>query len=130
TPSPDEEEVYKALQVCLEMQDSYVFRETIAPCKLDKSITYPSSEASSRGSTGNWIINNKEHGKASATAVLTPQLYESAGGLPRLKLPLHSCSLAGSTSAMEVSIPIAFVLPGREHECNESFKTGGPPALS
>ncbi|GKG00430.1 hypothetical protein Tco_0302120, partial [Tanacetum coccineum] len=61
---------------------------------------------------------------------LTPQLYESAGGLPRLKLPLHSCSLAGSTSAMEVSIPIAFVLPGREHECNESFKLGRPPALS
>ncbi|GJU61306.1 hypothetical protein Tco_1243141, partial [Tanacetum coccineum] len=62
--------------------------------------------------------------------LLTPQLYESAGGLPRLKLPLHSCSLTGSTSAMEVSIPIAFVLPGREHECNESFKLGRPPALS
>ncbi|GJV43439.1 hypothetical protein Tco_1427975, partial [Tanacetum coccineum] len=62
--------------------------------------------------------------------ILTPQLYENAGGLPRLKLPLHSCSLAGSMSAMEVSIPIAFVLPGREHECNESFKLGRPPALS
>ncbi|GKA39704.1 hypothetical protein Tco_0732255 [Tanacetum coccineum] len=52
------------------------------------------------------------------------------GVLPRLKLPLHSCSLAGSTCTMEVSIPIAFVLPGREHECNESFKLGRPPALS
>nr|GEW10901.1 AMP deaminase [Tanacetum cinerariifolium] len=31
TPSPDEAEVYKALQVCLEMRDSYVFRESIAP---------------------------------------------------------------------------------------------------
>ncbi|GKC68276.1 hypothetical protein Tco_1100874 [Tanacetum coccineum] len=67
---------------------------------------------------------------------LTPQLYESAGSLPRLKLPLHSCSLTGSTSAMEVSIPIAFVLSGREHEsfreheCNESFNLGRPPALS
>ncbi|GJZ09463.1 retrovirus-related pol polyprotein from transposon TNT 1-94 [Tanacetum coccineum] len=48
----------------------------------------------------------------------------------KFQFPLHSCSLAGSTSAMEVSIPIAFVLPGREHECNESFKLGRPPALS
>ncbi|GKC37315.1 probable sulfate transporter 3.5 [Tanacetum coccineum] len=61
---------------------------------------------------------------------LTPQLYESAGGLPRLKLPLHSCSLARSMSAMEVSIPIASVLLGREHECNESFNMGRPPTLS
>ncbi|GJW36106.1 RNA-directed DNA polymerase, eukaryota [Tanacetum coccineum] len=49
-----------------------------------------------------------------------PQLHESAGGLPKTKLVSHSCSLAGSTSAMEVSIPIAFVLPDREHECNEN----------
>ncbi|GJU83410.1 lysine histidine transporter 1-like protein, partial [Tanacetum coccineum] len=59
-----------------------------------------------------------------------PQLHESAGGLPKTKLVSHSCSLAGSTSAMKVSIPIAFVLPGREHECNESFKLGRSPALS
>ncbi|GKD60915.1 hypothetical protein Tco_1298424 [Tanacetum coccineum] len=39
--------------------------------------------------------------------------------------------LPGRTlSAMEVSIPIAFVLPGREHECNESFKLGRSSALS
>ncbi|GJY01783.1 aquaporin NIP6-1 [Tanacetum coccineum] len=37
-------------------------------------------------------------------AGLTPQLHESAGGLPSLKLSLHSCSLPGSTNAMEVSI--------------------------
>ncbi|GJW49296.1 probable phospholipid-transporting ATPase 4 [Tanacetum coccineum] len=49
-----------------------------------------------------------------------PQLHESAGGLLKTKLVSHSCSLAGSTGAMEVSIPIAFVLPGREHECNET----------
>ncbi|GKD58471.1 hypothetical protein Tco_1295980 [Tanacetum coccineum] len=59
-----------------------------------------------------------------------PQLHESAGGFPKTKLVSHSCSLAGSTSAIEVSIPIAFVLPGREHECNESFKLGRSPALS
>ncbi|GKA51776.1 hypothetical protein Tco_0744972 [Tanacetum coccineum] len=59
-----------------------------------------------------------------------PQQHESAGGLPKTKLVSHSCSLAGSTSAMEVLIPIAFVLPGREHECNESFKLGRPSALS
>ncbi|GJV87888.1 leucine-rich repeat protein [Tanacetum coccineum] len=62
--------------------------------------------------------------------MFAPQLHESAGGLPKTKLVSHSCSLAGSTSAMEVSIPIAFVLPGREHECNQSFKLGRPPALS
>ncbi|GKD54543.1 hypothetical protein Tco_1287930 [Tanacetum coccineum] len=59
-----------------------------------------------------------------------PQIHESAGGLPKTKLVSHSCSLARSTSAMEVSILIAFVLPGREHEFNESFKLGRPPALS
>ncbi|GJV82959.1 hypothetical protein Tco_1522857 [Tanacetum coccineum] len=59
-----------------------------------------------------------------------PQLHESAAGLPKTKLVSHSCSLVGSTSAMEVSILIAFVLPGREHKCNESFKLGRPPALS
>ncbi|GJV32053.1 hypothetical protein Tco_1392453 [Tanacetum coccineum] len=59
-----------------------------------------------------------------------PQLHESAGGLPKTKLVSHSCSLAGSTSAIEVSIPIAFVLPGREHKCNESFKLRRSPALS
>ncbi|KAL8262353.1 hypothetical protein R6Q59_026402 [Mikania micrantha] len=31
TPSSDEAEVYRALQVCLEMRNSYVFRESIAP---------------------------------------------------------------------------------------------------
>ncbi|GJX04067.1 hypothetical protein Tco_0189983, partial [Tanacetum coccineum] len=58
------------------------------------------------------------------------QLHESAGDLPKTKLVSHSCSLARSTSAMEVSIPIAFVLPGKEHECNANFKLGRPPALS
>ncbi|GJX39290.1 hypothetical protein Tco_0252593 [Tanacetum coccineum] len=64
------------------------------------------------------------------TMKFAPQLHESAGGLLKTKLVSHSCSLAGSTSAMEVSIPIASVLPGRVHECNESFKLGRPPALS
>ncbi|GJY98944.1 cellulose synthase-like protein D3 [Tanacetum coccineum] len=62
----------------------------------------------------------------SQICIFAPQLHESAGGLPKTKLVSHSCSLAGSTSAMEVSIPIAFVLPGREHECNESFKLERP----
>jgi len=31
TPSSDEAEVYRALQGCLEMRKSYVFRESIAP---------------------------------------------------------------------------------------------------
>ncbi|GJV37576.1 hypothetical protein Tco_1410053 [Tanacetum coccineum] len=62
--------------------------------------------------------------------LFAPQLHESAGGLPKTKLVSHSCSLPGSTSAIEVSIPIAFVLPAREHECNESFKLGRPPAFS
>ncbi|GKA56249.1 hypothetical protein Tco_0755321 [Tanacetum coccineum] len=56
-----------------------------------------------------------------------PQLHESASGLPKTKLVSHSCSLAGSTSAMEVSIPIAFVLPGREPSAMK-FKLRRPPA--
>ncbi|GJR10646.1 hypothetical protein Tco_0793298 [Tanacetum coccineum] len=55
---------------------------------------------------------------------LTPQLYESAGGLPRLKLPLHSCSLAGSTSAWKFQVQLHSCLPGREHDVHESFQTG------
>ncbi|GJX55306.1 hypothetical protein Tco_0285203 [Tanacetum coccineum] len=35
--------------------------------------------------------------------LFAPQLHESAGGLPKTKLVSHSCSLAGSTSAMKVS---------------------------
>ncbi|GKC36844.1 hypothetical protein Tco_1049228, partial [Tanacetum coccineum] len=65
TSSPDEAKVYKALQICLEMRDSYVFRETIALF---------TSEASSGGFTGNWLFNNKEHGKASADASLVCKL--------------------------------------------------------
>ncbi|GJR86337.1 zinc finger, CCHC-type containing protein [Tanacetum coccineum] len=61
---------------------------------------------------------------------LTPQLYESAGGLPSLKLSLQSCSLPGSTNAMGIETSIALVLPAREHECNGSFNLGRPPALS
>ncbi|GJS13229.1 Myb/SANT-like domain-containing protein [Tanacetum coccineum] len=41
---------------------------------------------------------------------LTPQLHESAGGLPSLKLSLHSCSLPGSTNAMGIETSIALVL--------------------
>ncbi|GJU46683.1 putative RNA-directed DNA polymerase [Tanacetum coccineum] len=37
------------------------------------------------------------------TQQLTPQLHESAGGLPSLKLSLHSCSLPGSMNATQVS---------------------------
>ncbi|GJT37835.1 hypothetical protein Tco_0937700 [Tanacetum coccineum] len=56
---------------------------------------------------------------------LTPQLHESAGGLPRLKLSLHSCSLPGSTNAM--GIPLHSCFPARgEHECNGCFKLGRP----
>ncbi|GJY00125.1 hypothetical protein Tco_0357143 [Tanacetum coccineum] len=63
-------------------------------------------------------------------ARLTPQLHESAGGLPSLKLSLHSCSLPGSTNAMGIETSIALVLPAREHECDISFVLGRPPALS
>ncbi|GKA49289.1 hypothetical protein Tco_0742362, partial [Tanacetum coccineum] len=61
---------------------------------------------------------------------LTPQLHESAGGLPRLKLPLHSCSLTGSISATLLFYFCAEMLPVREHECNGSFNLGRPPAPS
>ncbi|GKC40510.1 hypothetical protein Tco_1052894, partial [Tanacetum coccineum] len=53
------------------------------------------------------------------------QLHESAGGLPKTKLVSHSCSLAGSTSVMEVSIPIAFALPGREEFAPKLHESAG-----
>ncbi|GJY15879.1 hypothetical protein Tco_0386301 [Tanacetum coccineum] len=61
---------------------------------------------------------------------LTPQLHESAGGLPSLKLSLHSCSLPGSKNAIGIETSIALVLPAREHECDTSFVLGRPSALS
>ncbi|GKE19204.1 ribonuclease H-like domain-containing protein, partial [Tanacetum coccineum] len=61
---------------------------------------------------------------------LTPQIQGSAGGLPRLKLSLHSCSLTGTISATLLKLPFALVLPDREHECNGSFNLGRSPALS
>ncbi|GKE38578.1 hypothetical protein Tco_1461983 [Tanacetum coccineum] len=67
---------------------------------------------------------------SSILASLTPQLHESAGDLPSLKLSLHSCSLSGSTNAMGIETSIALVLPAREHECDTSFVLGRPPALS
>ncbi|KAL7583885.1 hypothetical protein Lser_V15G46054 [Lactuca serriola] len=42
TPSSDEAEVYRALQVCLEMRKSYVFGESIAP-REKQVISDPSS---------------------------------------------------------------------------------------
>ncbi|KAJ9543013.1 hypothetical protein OSB04_022720 [Centaurea solstitialis] len=42
TPSPDEAEVYRALQVCLGMRNSYVFRESVAPWEKEV-ITDPST---------------------------------------------------------------------------------------
>ncbi|GKE14288.1 hypothetical protein Tco_1421865, partial [Tanacetum coccineum] len=52
---------------------------------------------------------------------LTPQLHESTGGLPRLKLPLHSSSLTGTISATLLFYFCAEMVPVREHECNGSF---------
>ncbi|KAL3536537.1 hypothetical protein ACH5RR_004998 [Cinchona calisaya] len=42
TPSPDEVDVYRNLQVCLEMRQSYVFREAVAPWEKE-IITDPST---------------------------------------------------------------------------------------
>ncbi|GKC55533.1 hypothetical protein Tco_1078278, partial [Tanacetum coccineum] len=80
-----------------------------------------------RRSTSTVVQIYRDYQEMDMERKFAPQLHESAGGLPKTKLVSHSCSLARSTSAMEVSIPIAFVLLGREHECNESFT---PPALS
>ncbi|GKE57881.1 hypothetical protein Tco_1497066, partial [Tanacetum coccineum] len=61
---------------------------------------------------------------------LTSQLHESAGCLPRLKLPLHSCFLTGTIYATLLFYFCAEMVPVREHECNESFNMERPPALS
>lgn len=41
-PTPDEIEVYRVLQRCLEMRESYVFREEVAPWEKEV-ITDPST---------------------------------------------------------------------------------------
>ncbi|GKC35544.1 hypothetical protein Tco_1047928, partial [Tanacetum coccineum] len=61
---------------------------------------------------------------------LTPQLYESAGGLPRLKLPLHSCSLAWSTSEWKFQFPLIRASLGKGARLQlKVSKLGRPPAL-
>ena len=42
TPSPDEIEVYKVLQKCLELRERYIFREEVAPWEKE-IITDPST---------------------------------------------------------------------------------------
>ncbi|GKF89567.1 hypothetical protein Tco_0263530, partial [Tanacetum coccineum] len=44
---------------------------------------------------------------------LTPQLHESAGGLPSLKLSLHSCSLPGSAPCQGARMQWELKLPLR-----------------
>ena len=34
-PTPEEEDVYKSLQACLELRESYVFREAVAPWETE-----------------------------------------------------------------------------------------------
>nr|GEV28485.1 hypothetical protein [Tanacetum cinerariifolium] len=43
------------------------------------------------------LQHNDETVRMGQKDAVTPQLHESAGGLPRLKLPLHSCSLTTNT---------------------------------
>ncbi|GJX96894.1 tubulin gamma-1 chain, partial [Tanacetum coccineum] len=67
-----------------------------------------------------WGMEDPDHlltGEGNATgtvdprmASFAPQLHESAGGLPSLKLSLHSCSLTGSTNAMGIETTITLVL--------------------
>ncbi|GKE30612.1 hypothetical protein Tco_1445996, partial [Tanacetum coccineum] len=74
-----------------------------------------------------FTLRNRSRRRLKAFA---PQLHESAGDLPSLKLSLHSCSLPGSTNAMGIETSIALVLPAREHECDTSFVLRRLPALS
>ncbi|GKC05040.1 retrotransposon protein, putative, ty1-copia subclass [Tanacetum coccineum] len=99
-------------------------RRYLLKVHTDDNLAYPFTKALPKGKLTQHARSMGLHTR------FAPQLHENADGLSKMKLVSHSCSLAGSTSAMEVSIPIAFVLPGREHECNESFKLGRPPALS
>ncbi|GKE27961.1 hypothetical protein Tco_1443345, partial [Tanacetum coccineum] len=51
-----------------------------------------------------------------------PQLHKSAGGLPSLKLSLHSCSLPGSTNEWELKLPLhSCSLPGSMNVTQVSF---------
>ncbi|GJY90697.1 ABC transporter G family member 9-like protein [Tanacetum coccineum] len=45
-------------------------------------------------------------------------------------LVTYSPTLRKCRRPPQIETSIAFVLPGREHECNESFNLGRPPALS
>ncbi|GJT68422.1 hypothetical protein Tco_1019902 [Tanacetum coccineum] len=76
------------------------------------------------------VISQPQRYNTFRTQLLHTTRVQRTGGLPSLKLSLHSCSLLGSTNAMGIETSIALVLLAREHECDTSFVLGRPPALS
>ncbi|CAL5406218.1 unnamed protein product [Camellia sinensis] len=80
----------------------------------DKLMTVP-SEASSGGSSGNWVFKNKAHGKASAAARHDSALWDVDSGLTQIDKYLLSDDKNVIASA---SLGVGILTCGVEHECN------------
>lgn len=84
----------------------------------DKLMTIP-SEASSGGSSGNWLFKNKEHGKASAAASLGMILqWDLDSGLAQIDKYLHSNDNHVIAGAL---IGVGIVSCGIKNDCDPAM---------
>ncbi|PSR95340.1 26S proteasome non-ATPase regulatory subunit 2 A like [Actinidia chinensis var. chinensis] len=84
----------------------------------DKLMTVP-SEASSDGSSGNWLFKNKEHGKASAAASLGMiLLWDVDSGLAQIDKYFHSNDNYVIAGAL---LGVGIVTCGVQNECDPAM---------
>ncbi|CAL5394565.1 unnamed protein product [Camellia sinensis] len=85
----------------------------------DKLMTVP-SEASSGGSSGNWVFKNKAHGKASAAASLGMiLLWDVDSGLAQIDKYFHSDDKNVIAGAL---LGVGILTCGVEHECDPALR--------
>ncbi|CAL5391543.1 unnamed protein product [Camellia sinensis] len=85
----------------------------------DKLMTVP-SEASSGGSSGNWVFKNNEHGKASAAASLGMiLLWDVDSGLAQIDKYFHSDDKNVIAGAL---LGVGILTCGVEHECDPALR--------
>ncbi|XP_028108554.1 26S proteasome non-ATPase regulatory subunit 2 homolog A-like isoform X2 [Camellia sinensis] len=85
----------------------------------DKLMTVP-SEASSGGSSGNWVFKNKEHVKASAAASLGMiLLWDVDSGLAQIDKYFHSDDKNVIAGAL---LGVGILTCGVEHECDPALR--------
>ncbi|GMP54643.1 hypothetical protein CsSME_00019736 [Camellia sinensis var. sinensis] len=101
------------------LADTFVNAFVNAGFGQDKLMTVP-SEASSGGSSGNWVFKNKEHVKASAAASLGMiLLWDVDSGLAQIDKYFHSDDKNVIAGAL---LGVGILTCGVEHECDPALR--------